>query len=147
MDLQHPAAADLARIPLFAGLPAEAREVLCDRFEIQDFDTGQRLVTEGRSGYAFYILDRGHASVSHDGHEIRKLDPGDFFGEIAIIGDGRRTATVTATEPGTMWTLFGTSFRELQADRPDVATALQDAMTEKLAADRENASLRAADAD
>ncbi len=147
MDLQHPAAADLARIPLFAGLPAEAHEVLCDRFEIQDFDTGQRLVTEGRSGYAFYILDRGHASVSHDGHEIRKLDPGDFFGEIAIIGDGRRTATVTATEPGTMWTLFGTSFRELQADRPDVATALQDAMTEKLAADRENASLRAANAD
>jgi hypothetical protein len=46
-----------------------------------------------------------------------------------------------------MWTLFGTSFRELQADRPDVATALLDAMTEKLAADRDNASLRAADAD
>ena len=99
---------------------------------------GQRLIAEGRSGYAFYILDRGHASVSHEGHEVRILDPGDFFGEIAIIGTGRRTATVTATEPGTMWTLFGTSFRELQSDHPEVASALQEAMTERLAADRDN---------
>lgn len=144
---KHPAADDLARIPLFAGLHAEARQVLSDRFEIEEFDTGQRLVTEGRSGYAFYILDRGHASVAHEGREVRKLDPGDFFGEIAILGDGRRTATVTATEPGTMWTLFGTSFRMLRTDRPDAASALQDAKTERLAADRDDMSHGPADAD
>jgi CRP-like cAMP-binding protein len=140
VDVKHPAAADLARIPLLAGLPDEARQVLSERFEIEDFGTGQRLVTEGRSGYAFYVLDRGHASVAHEGHEVRRLGPGDFFGEIAILGAGRRTATVTATEPGTMWTLFGTSFRMLEADRPEVASALQDAMTERLAADRDDTS-------
>ena len=47
---------------------------------------------------------------------------------------------MTATEPGTMWTLFGTSFRMLEADRPEVASALQDAMTERLAADRDDTS-------
>ena len=44
MDVKHPAAADLARIPLLAGLPAEVRQVLSERFEIEDFGAGQRLV-------------------------------------------------------------------------------------------------------
>jgi len=127
----------------------EARRLLCDRFDVEDVRPGQRLVEEGRSGYAFYVLDRGQASVAHDGQEVRRLGPGDFFGEIAILGDGRRTATVTATEPGTVWTLFGTSFRELEMDRPDIAAALQDAMTDRLAADRGDGSTgeRPADVD
>ncbi len=85
------------------------------------------------SGYSFYLLDPGSVSVKHEGREVRTL--GDFFGEIAILGEGRRTATVTAIEPGVAWSLFGTSFRTLQAERPDVADALQSAMTQRLAAD------------
>ena len=56
---------------------------------------------------------------------------------------------MTATEPGTVWTLFGTSFRELEMDRPDIAAALQDAMTDRLAADRGDGSTgeRPADVD
>ena len=57
------------------------------------------------------------------------------FGEIAILGEGRRTATVTATEPVVVWTMFGTLFRDLQATRPDVAAALEAAMAERLAHD------------
>jgi CRP-like cAMP-binding protein len=57
-----------------------------------------------------------------------------------VNGAGRRTATVTATEPGTLWALFGASFRQLQADRPDVATALHNAMSDRLRADREVAA-------
>jgi CRP-like cAMP-binding protein len=71
-------------------------------------------------------------SVTHDGVEIRKLGPGDYF---AILGEGRRTATVTATEPGVAWSLFGTSFPLLEAEHPGVAAAMTQAMTERLAAD------------
>lgn len=134
MSTPHPTADDLARSPLLADLPGEVLAVLAERFETEAFDAGHRFVVEGRSGYAFYVLDKGTVSVSQEGREIRSLGPGDFFGEIAILGTGRRTATVTAAEPGEAWTLFGTSFRELQAMRPDVATALQDAMADRLAA-------------
>ena len=133
MTSQRPAASDLARIPLLSELPASVLDVLAEGFETERFDAGHRFVAEGRSGYAFYVIDRGRVSVSQDGREIRSLGPGDFFGEIAIMGTGRRTATVTATDPGEVWTLFGTSFRELQGARPDVAEALQAAMSERLA--------------
>jgi len=138
MSTPHPAADDLARIPLLSGLPAEALDALAERFETERFDEGHRFVAEGRSGYAFYVLDQGRVSVSQEGREIRVLGPGDFFGEIAILGTGRRTATVTATEPGQVWTLFGTSFRELQSARPDVAEALQTAMSDRLASPSES---------
>ena len=129
--MDHPTADDLARFALLAGLTDEARQVLADRFEVEEFDAGRQLVTEGRAGYSFYLLDRGTVSVTHEGREVRTLGAGDFFGEIAILGEGRRTAT----EPGVAWSLFGTSFRALQAERPDVADALEAAMTERLAAD------------
>jgi len=57
------------------------------------------------------------------------------FGEIAILGEGRPSATVTATEPAVVWTMFGTLFRDLQATRPDVAAALEAVMAERLAHD------------
>jgi CRP-like cAMP-binding protein len=126
--MDHPTADDLARFP--PGLTAESRQVLADRFEVEEFDAGRQLVTEGRAGYSFYLLDSGTVSVTHEGREVRTLGPGDFFGEIAILGEGRRTATVTVA-----WSLFGTSFRSLQVERPDVADALESAMTDRLAAD------------
>jgi CRP-like cAMP-binding protein len=54
-----------------------------------------RLTGEGASGYSFFVLCEGTATVTIDGNEVRALEPGDFFGELAILGDGRRTATVT----------------------------------------------------
>jgi CRP-like cAMP-binding protein len=133
--VDHPTADDLARVPLLADLDRDTLQVLADRFEVEEFDAGRQLVAEGRAGYSFYLLDGGAVSVTHDGVEIRKLGPGHYFGEIAILGEGRRTATVTATEPGVAWSLFGTSFPLLEAEHPGVAAAMTQAMTERLAAD------------
>ena len=131
--MTHPSPHELLRIPLFADLETDAAEVLAARFEVEQYDPGRRVVLEGSSGYAFYVLAAGQASVSHEGEELRTLGAGDFFGEIAILGGGRRTATVTATEPVTAWKMFGTGFREMEKARPDVAAALQDAMRRRLA--------------
>ncbi len=132
--MNHPTPEDLLRVPLFADLPSDVRELLAPRFDIEQFDVGRRVVMAGSSGYAFYVIDQGRASVSHDGHELRTLGAGDFFGEIAILGGGRRTATVTVTEPVTAWKMFGTAFRDLEKIRPDVSAALQEAMRQRLAA-------------
>ena len=131
--MDQPTAADLARIPLLSELSDDARAALAAVMETENSDTGHAVVTEGRPGYAFYVIASGHANVVHDGQPLRQLGPGEFFGEIAIMGEGRRTATVVATTPLITWVLFGTSFRGLENDRPEVAAALQEAMRERLA--------------
>ena len=131
--MDQPTAADLARIPLLSELSDDTRATLAEVMETAISDTGHAVVTEGRHGYAFYVIASGTADVVHDGQPLRQLGPGDFFGEIAIMGEGRRTATVIATAPLITWVLFGASFRTLESDRPEVATALQDAMRERLA--------------
>jgi len=133
--MDHPTAQDLVRAPLLASLSDEIRAALALRFDIEQFAAGRNIVTEGDAGYAFYILAGGRAAVTHDSAQLRELGPGDYFGEIAILGnDGRRTATVTATEDTEAWVLFGTEFRVLQTSQPEVAEALVSAMQDRLAA-------------
>jgi CRP/FNR family transcriptional regulator, cyclic AMP receptor protein len=130
--MDHPTPQDLLRVPLFADLTTDAAEVLARHFGVEQYEAGRKVMIEGSPGYAFYILDAGQLAVTHGTETLRTLGPGDFFGEIAILGAGRRTATVTATEPVTTWKMFGTAFRELERARPDVAAALQQAMRLRL---------------
>ncbi|MEI7778612.1 MAG: cyclic nucleotide-binding domain-containing protein [Actinomycetes bacterium] len=131
--MDHPNAADLMQIPLLAGIPTEFRAELAQRLEVEDHNDGHAIVREGSSGYAFYLLASGTAVVTQEGHELRRLESGDYFGEISIMGEGRRTATVTAVGPVVVWVLFGTAFRVLQTSRPDVSAAIEAAMQQRLA--------------
>ena len=69
--------------------------------------------------------------MSARGNQIRELGPGDYFGEVAILGDGRRSATVTTTTPSQLLVLFGTEFRRLQEDQPEIAARLEAAMADR----------------
>ncbi len=131
--MDNPTADDLLRCSLLTGLGPAERAALAERFEVEEFERGDRVVTEGRAGYAFHIIDTGTATVTQEGRALRSLGPGGFFGEIAIIGRGRRTATVTADGPLVVWSLFGTQFRSLQQENPSVAAALEVVMSERLA--------------
>jgi CRP-like cAMP-binding protein len=132
--MDHPSVEDLQQVPLLADLSDTERSALSELFDIMEYDAGRTLVGEGRAGYAFYVINRGRVAVTHEGERLRELGPGDFFGEIAILGKRRRTATVTATEPVVVWVLLGSAFEELQSSRPEVAAALQEAMRHRLEA-------------
>jgi CRP-like cAMP-binding protein len=126
-----PAAADaLAGIPLFDTLEPDERAAIAPWFELEDVSPGMKLTGEGASGYSFYVLRDGAATVSIDGSEVRTLAPGDFFGELALLGDGRRTATVTTTSPSQVLVLFGTEFRQLQQEFPELAARIQSGLRE-----------------
>jgi voltage-gated potassium channel len=116
---------DLAGIALLDDLEPEELTKIAPWFEVQDVSPGVNLTGEGASGYSFYILSHGTASVSIDGVEVNTLGPGDFFGELAILGDGVRTATVTTTSPSRLLVLFGTEFRQLQQEQPDLASRIE----------------------
>jgi CRP-like cAMP-binding protein len=124
---------DLAGIPLFASLSDEERASLAEWFEVSNASAGMVLVTEGAAGYSFYVLVDGAAEVTVDGETVATYGPGDFFGEMAILGGGRRNATVTVTSPSRLLSMFGTEFRMLQDVQPDIAAHLEETMKQRAA--------------
>ena len=129
----HPEPNQVTAIPLFSGLTPEQVDAVCRWSEIRTVDTGTPLITEGAPGYFFFVLVDGSATVARDGVELGSLGPGDFFGEIAILGGGRRMASVTTTAPSTLLVMFGTEFRQLEQALPEAAEKIRSAMSARLA--------------
>jgi CRP-like cAMP-binding protein len=125
--------ADLATVPLFNALDDDQLGELATWFHLQSQTEGTRLVGEGAPGYTFFILTDGTAVVTSEGQSLATLGPGDFFGEIAILGDGRRSATVTSTSPVQVLVMFGTEFRRLEAAHPEIASRIVEAMQVRVA--------------
>ena len=119
---------ELASVPLFSSLDQERLSAVMEWFHEQNADEGVRLVGEGAPGYTFFVLVEGAATVSIAGETLATLGPGDFFGEMAILGDGRRNATVTSTTPTRLLVMFGTEFRRLEAEYPEIAARIDEAV-------------------
>jgi len=111
--------ADLAAFPLFSMFSDTELEELADWFEVKT--VGVTLAREGAAGYSFYVLVEGSAVVEAENQTVATYDAGDFFGEMAILGGGRRTATVTTTSPTKLLVMFGTEFRLLEQSQPALA--------------------------
>jgi cAMP-dependent protein kinase regulator len=126
--------AGLQKIPLFASLNAEQREMVASHLEEHSIEEGRHLTTEGGGGYFFFVIEQGTAVVTHDGETVAELGPGDFFGEAAILETPRRTATVTATSPMTVYEMFGADFAKIVRDIPDVGATVRAALEEHLRA-------------
>jgi len=125
---------ELASVPLFHSLQDGQLAELAEWFEQRNASKGVRLCGQGAPGYCFFVLTGGTATVTCDGECVASLEPGDFFGEMAILGAGRRTATVTASSASTLLVMFGSEFRRMEAAHPDIAARIRDAMEERLAA-------------
>jgi CRP-like cAMP-binding protein len=82
---------------LFAGIDREEIVAILDGFDQQRFNHGHRVTLQGLRGSDFYIVFEGHARVLVDEKEVATLGPGEFFGEVGVLSDGLRTATVEAT--------------------------------------------------
>lgn len=87
---------ELGRVALFAGLDADERAQVARLFKERRFTAGETVIREGSGGAAFYLIDSGEATVTVGGEERTTLGPGDHFGEISLIDEGPRSATVTA---------------------------------------------------
>jgi CPA1 family monovalent cation:H+ antiporter len=124
---------DLSVAPLFESLDDEQRRLVAGWFHVEQAGEGVRLCGEGCHGYTFFVLSDGTAEVTADGEQLSTLGPGDYFGEVAILGSGRRTASVTSTSPVRLLVMFGTEFRRLEATYPEIASRLTEAMQSRLA--------------
>jgi CRP-like cAMP-binding protein len=86
----------LERVPLFADLNRREVREIARLFKERRFSEGETVVKEGSGGATFYVIDSGEATVSVGGGERDTLEPGDYFGEIALFDEGARAATITA---------------------------------------------------
>ena len=130
----HPEPHRLRAIPLFADLGPDDLDRVASWLEIREEGEGRRLTPEGASGYEFFVIEEGTADVNHEGAKIGSLGPGDFFGEMAMMGDGRRVADVVESSPITLFEMFGTHFRELEMTLPEVAASIRATLEERRAA-------------
>jgi CRP-like cAMP-binding protein len=114
----------LERSPLFAGLDREQIRAAADRFDDATYLAGHGILTEGLSGPDFFIILEGEADVIVDGNVVHHLHPGDFFGEVAALDGGERTASVRATSRLRCLTLGDGTFRQFLIENPIIAVNL-----------------------
>src|ERR671919_2136454 len=127
-------AATLETIPLFAGLTLDQRERIAGVCQEIEIEAGATLLREGDFGYAMFAILDGTADVLKDGAVIRTLQPGDVFGEIAVLAGERRTATVSARTPMRLVTVLNRDVWAMEEDAPEVGAALRASLAEHLAA-------------
>lgn len=135
----------LRRIPLFADFESFELRLLAAWLESLAVEAGQVVCTQGEPGDRFYIVEAGEVAVAlrlTGGAvvEQRRLGPGEYFGEIALLMNVPRTATVTTTQPTRLLALAAEPFNELVAESRSLRRALERAITRRLLANREAAS-------
>lgn len=130
--MENPQPAELAAVPLFAGLSSDQLATLAQRFEVDEIPAGKNPLQTGSHGYAFFVLASGNAHAELDGVVLEQLGPGAVFGEMAFFApDSRRSATVVADTDIRVFSMFGTEFRVMQTELPDVAQRLEQTFAER----------------
>jgi CRP-like cAMP-binding protein len=114
----------LSGVALFSRLEQRDRERLAQRMKPRSWSEGETVIEEGRGGAGFWVIDSGNATVSVRGEVVRQLGPGDHFGEIALLDDGPRSATVIAATDLRCNGIVAWEFGPFIQEHPEVAWAL-----------------------
>jgi CRP-like cAMP-binding protein len=116
---------DLKNVPLFSDLDGRQLKKLAGHFRERSVGEGTTVVREGEmSGVGFFVVVDGDAVVSIGGTEVKRLGRGDHFGELALVSEGERTATVTATTELRLLEIPFWAFRDFAHANPDVTWKL-----------------------
>ena len=121
----------LRSIPLFESLPEAARRAIAQHADDIDVAEGTELARQGEFAYEFFVIVDGTAEVLRDGEHVADLGPGDFLGEMGIIGKVVRNATVVTTSPARVIVMTTQAFRSMSRSNPDVAGRIEAAVEER----------------
>jgi CRP/FNR family transcriptional regulator len=124
----------LSKVPLLAGIPRRDLEGLSKSFRERSFPEGHVITGEGEPGVGFFVILDGSANVSVGGEQRATLGPGSSFGEMALIDQGPRSATVVAATDLRCLALSAWEFKPFVEEHPSVAWALLEALAKRLRA-------------
>ena len=125
----------LQAVPLFASCSKTELERIASLADELDLADGATLIREGERGREFLVIVDGTVRVTKRGKKVRDLGSGDFIGEIALVSDVPRTATVTATSPVRLLVVTDRAFRGLIEEMPSIATKVLQSLGQRLHAD------------
>ena len=123
---------ELSRVPLFSGCSRRDMQTIARVVKDIDHPAGTVIAREGDPGIGLFIIVEGTTEVTIGGRRKAKLGPGDFFGEIALLDGGPRTATVTAASDVKLLGLTEWTFRGLMLEHPQIAMKTLQAMAGRL---------------
>jgi CRP/FNR family cyclic AMP-dependent transcriptional regulator len=127
-------AADLLkRVPIFEGLDDRELSRIAASMKQRTFRSGDTVTTEGQGGVGFFVIEDGEARVTIHGDERRRLGPGDYFGEVALLTDRPRTATITAESDLRCYGMTSWDFKPLVETHGSIAWKLLQAMAKNYA--------------
>jgi CRP-like cAMP-binding protein len=122
---------ELRTIPLFESLSGDERRAIAphaDEIEVQE---GTELVRQGEFAYEFFVIESGGAEVLRDGEHIADLGPGDFLGEMGIVAQAVRNATVVTTAPARVIVMTEQAMRSMTRTNPAVADRIKAVVEER----------------
>jgi CRP/FNR family cyclic AMP-dependent transcriptional regulator len=122
----------VASVPLFASLSKRELKELASTMHEYNFPAGKELMTEGQDGIGFFLIADGEAVVTLKGSEKRTLGAGDWFGEMALIDGGTRTASVKAMTDLRCFSLTSWEFRPLVHAHPAIAWAVMETLVKRV---------------
>ena len=123
-------AADLLkRVPIFSDLDGKELDRIAASMKQRTFNAGDTVTAEGQTGIGFFVIDSGEAKVTVGGQERRTLGPGDYFGEVALLNETTRTATITAETELRCYGMTSWEFRPLVETHGSIAWKLLQAMS------------------
>jgi CRP/FNR family transcriptional regulator, cyclic AMP receptor protein len=114
----------MARIPIFSECSKKQLKEISGLLTSIRVKAGEVLAEQGKSGHDFMIIEQGRATVKRDGADIGTLGQGDFFGELAMIADVPRTATVVADDDMIVWVLGHSEFSSLLRGNASIAMSV-----------------------
>lgn len=124
----------LAKVPIFAHCSDDEIASISDLARESSFAPGQIIVTQGTPGQAFYMVLSGRVEVRRDGVPLGQLSSGEFFGEMSLLDQAPRSATISATENTVCLMLSSWDFRALIERSPSIALKLLEVMSGRLRA-------------
>lgn len=130
----------LTNVPLFADLGEDELDVIAQAATQLDYKAGKVLMTEGGVGHEMFVVVDGTVEVTRGGQHIADLGPGSFAGEMALLSQGHRNSTVTATTPVSVLHIDGRSFASVLHDLPQIAAKMLPIVAARVAANSDHHS-------
>jgi CRP-like cAMP-binding protein len=121
----------LKRVPIFEGLDNRELERIAGSMKQRTFNAGDTVTAEGTGGVGFFVIESGQARVTIGGKDRRTLGPGDYFGEVALLTDSPRTATITAETDLRCYGMTSWDFKPLVETHSSIAWKLLQTMAKK----------------
>jgi CRP-like cAMP-binding protein len=126
------AVSQISKVPIFSGCSKRELAIIARASKMVSHKEGTVIAREGERGIGLFLIVEGQCKISIGGKTKAKLGPGDFFGEVALLDGGPRTATVTAMTPVRLIGITGWVFRGLLMEHPSIALKTLEAVAGRL---------------